>query len=555
MLNKSNPAMSCIVTIRCLLLMVLLVCPATSWAHDSEEMESSQHSVHDVNIAEVRVDGYALFRVRGFTGYPAARRSKEIAQRIIDVANKEDVPAEDVQVQDIADGRKNVLAGDKRLLTLYPEDAALEEISLDVLSEAVITRIQQSIVDYRRDRSPDVVLRNIIYALVLTLVQVVVIFGLVKLFRLFDRLVEKGLKKQIATLEKKSLNLVRARQIWGVVRSALALLRWVLIIFAFYAYLNTILALLPATREFGNQLFTMVYQPLSGMGRSIVDFIPSLIFLILLYIVTRYLLRTIRMFFNAVDQGGVQFKSFEAEWAWPTYRVIRIVVIIFAIVIAYPHIPGSDSGAFKGISLFLGVLLSLGSTSFIANLLAGYTMMYRRAFRVGDVVQIGDTRGKVMETRLLVTHLRTPKNEEIVVPNSLILNSSVTNYSSFSSSQGLVLHTVVGIGYETPWRQVEAMLSMAADRTPGVLKEPAPFVLQKSLGDFAVNYELNVHCGDPGNAPRIYSQLHQNIQDVFNEYGVQIMTPNYRSDPPEPKLVPMDQWFTSPAKPPPDGER
>ena len=186
----------------------------------------------------------------------------------------------------------------------------------------------------------------------------------------------------------------------------------------------------------------------------------------------------------------------------------------------------------------------------ISNVIAGYAMTYRRAFRIGDRVKINGTIGDVTEKRVMVTHLRSLKNEEVVVPNSTILNNEVVNYSTMARQQGLILHTTVGIGYEVPWRQVEAMLLMAAERTRGLLREPKPFVLQKSLADFAVNYELNAYIGDEKKIMPFYSELHKNIQDVFNEYGIQIMTPSYRADTPEPKIVPKDQWYTEPASPP-----
>jgi small-conductance mechanosensitive channel len=247
----------------------------------------------------------------------------------------------------------------------------------------------------------------------------------------------------------------------------------------------------------------------------------------------------------------VALSGFDPEWAKPTFKIVRLVVIAFAVVVAYPYIPGSSTAAFKGVSIFAGVMLSLGSSSIISNLLAGFTMTYRRAFRVGDRIRIGDVVGEVSDIRLQVTHLRTPKNEEVVVPNSMILGSEVTNFSALARSRGLILHTTVGIGYETPWRQVEAMLLLAAERTPGLLREPEPFVLQTALGDFCVTYELNVYCDEPGRLPFLYDGLHRSILDVFNEYGVQIMTPAYEGDPEQPKLVPREQWFTAPAAPAP----
>ena len=307
-------------------------------------------------------------------------------------------------------------------------------------------------------------------------------------------------------------------------------------------------SLYPWTRPLAARLLAILLDPLAAMGMALLDNLPGLVFVAVVALVTRYVLRLTRLYFESIDRGTVTLNRFDREWALPTYKIARVLIIAFAAVVAYPYIPGSGSEAFKGVSIFLGVVFSLGSSSVIANLMAGYTMIYRRAFKVGDRISIDTLTGDVTETRLMVTHLRTVKNEEIVVPNSTIINGHVINYSTLARSHGLILHTTVGIGYETPWRQVEAMLLLAAERTPGLLKEPAPFVLQKSLGDFAVTYELNVYCDQPQRMARLYTAMHQNVLDIFNEYDVQIMTPAYEGDPQVPKVVPKDQWFSAPAK-------
>jgi small-conductance mechanosensitive channel len=316
-----------------------------------------------------------------------------------------------------------------------------------------------------------------------------------------------------------------------------------------YIYLHVVLGLYPWTRPLTARLLPIFLDPLQAMGVGLLESLPGLAFVAILVIVTRYVLKLTRLYFENIDRGAIALDRFDREWALPTYKIARLLIIAFAAVVAYPYIPGSNSDAFKGVSIFLGVVFSLGSSSVIANLMAGYTMIYRRAFKVGDRISIDDLTGFVTETRLMVTHLRTIKNEEIVVPNSTILNSHVINYNTLAATRGLILHTTVGIGYETPWRQVEAMLRLAAERTPGLLKEPPPFVLQKSLGDFAVTYELNAYCNDPRFMGLLYTTMHQNILDVFNEHDVQIMTPAYEGDPEKPKVVPKDQWYVSPAKP------
>ena len=306
----------------------------------------------------------------------------------------------------------------------------------------------------------------------------------------------------------------------------------------------------PVTRPLAARLLTLVLDPLSRLGGGLLALLPDLAFLLVLYLVTRWLLGLTRLFFDAVAKGQVTLSGFEPEWALPTYRIVRIAVVAFALVVAYPYIPGSRSAAFQSISIFLGVMFSIGSSSFIANIIAGYSMTYRRAFRLGDRIQVGEVFGDVSEIRLQVTHVRSVKNEEIVVPNSTLLNSNVVNYSALARSRGLILHTTVGIGYETPWRQVEAMLLLAAERTPGLAPRAravrAPEVARRLLRRVRDQRLLR----RPGrDGERSTRGLHQNILDVFNEYGVQIMTPAYEGDPEQPKVVPKEQWWTAPARP------
>jgi small-conductance mechanosensitive channel len=298
-------------------------------------------------------------------------------------------------------------------------------------------------------------------------------------------------------------------------------------------------------------LHAALLTPVLTFAWGLLGTIPNLVMIALIVVATRYVLRLARFFFSAVRDGRIKLAQFDPEWADSTYKIARVLIIAFAVVVSYPYIPGSESPAFKGVTIFLGVLFSIGSSSFLANIIAGYSMTYRRAFRVGDRIKVGDLEGDVTQVQLMVTRLRSIKNEEFVIPNSLILTSNVVNYSALASERGLILHATVGIGYETPWRQVESMLLMAAQRTLGLLRQPPPYVLQKSLGDFAVTYELNVYCDTPSVMDQLYTELHRNILDVFNEYQVQIMTPAYIADPAAPKVVSRDQWYAAPAEPPP----
>jgi small-conductance mechanosensitive channel len=386
-------------------------------------------------------------------------------------------------------------------------------------------------------------------AAIATLVFAVLVMAIIWLRRKLDALLDSRYGQKIDALDAKSHDVVSVRRLWNFLDAALRLIRSAAILVLALVYLQYLFGLFPYTRPAARSVTGYVVGPLETMWASFVSNIPDLIFLAILVFVVRIILRMIRRFFDAVEQGQIHLANFDREWAAPTYKLLRPLVIAFAIVVGYPYIPGSGSEAFKGVSLFLGIVFSLGSSSFIANMIAGYSMTYRRAFRLGDFVQIGDVRGVVSSVRLQVTHVRTIKNEEIVVPNSQILNASVINYTSLAQSNGLILHTTVGIGYETPWRQVEAMLLEAARRTPGLMTDRAPFVFHLQLGDFCVTYELNVYCADPLKMRATYTDLHRHILDVFNEYGVQIMTPAYEGDPAIPKVVPKEQWYLAPAKP------
>jgi small-conductance mechanosensitive channel len=500
-----------------------------------------------VPTAPVEVDGAVLFTVRGISAYPAETRAAQIAGRIRAVAEDPRVPVSDVHSVE-SPGATALWAGDRQVMRIVDADGRVEGVSRQELALAYVGVLRRAIEEYRKDRTPE----RLVVAAGRTALSTALLAGLVALvlfaFRRLDSLVVGRLRRRIDALEARSFEILRAERISGLIRGGLRTLRAAILVAAVYVYLQHTLALFPWTRFVAVRLASWVVEPLRTMGRAFVAYIPDLIFLAILAVVVRYLLKLFRLFFDGIGRGSIRFEGFDADWAVPTYKIVRFGVVAFAVVVAYPYIPGSDSAAFKGVSLFLGVIFSLGSSSAIANMVAGLLMTYRRAFKVGDRVRIGDVNGDVTAIRLQATHLRTPKNEEVVIPNSAILQKEVTNYSSLTRTRGLILHTTVGIGYEVPWRQVEAMLLMAAERTPGLEKEPAPFILQKSLGDFAVTYELNVHSRDAQAMWSLYSALHRSILDVFNEYGVQIMTPAYVGDTPQPKVVPRDQWYASPAR-------
>ena len=501
-----------------------------------------------ISIAPVSIDGAVLFSVRGTSSFPPAERAKAIADRIRTIAANPAIAPDAVRVTE-TDLFSRIEAERQIVMNVFDADASLEGVQRQVLARLHQDKIRSAIAAYRAERTQAAMQRAAFRSAGATTIFALLAVLVIWLRRRLDAILERRYRQRLEALAAKSKDVVSAAAgVWDRVRALLRGVRTVAIAVLVFFYFDYVLALFPHTRPAGQSLAGYVIGPVATMWASLLAQVPDLVFLAILVIVVRIILRLIQRFFEAIEQGRIHLANFDRDWAAPTYKLVRPLVVAFALVVGYPYIPGSESDAFKGVSLFLGIVFSLGSSSFIANMIAGYSMTYRRAFRVGDVVKIGDVMGVVSAVRLQVTQIRTIKNEEVVVPNSQILNEAVVNYSTLAQTSGLILHTTVGIGYETPWRQVEAMLLEAARRTPGLKPEPRPFVLQLQLGDFCVTYELNVACGEPTRMRAVYTDLHRHILDVFNEYGVQIMTPAYEGDPEIPKVVPKDQWYLAPAR-------
>lgn len=493
--------------------------------------------------APVMLDGKKLFDVIGVPTYLADKRADEIGKRIRAIASDRAISTDTFKVL-IENNFSVVMAGDRFVMRVFDADSGVPGFTSAMQAEIFSKVIAKSVLDYRKARRPMSLVIDAGLALGGIVLCVVLVFGWSRAFRILDRFADRTLKDRVTEIQAKSFDLIRAGIVWEGLRGVFGFVHFAPIIVLVYFHLGYVLRLFPWTRAFADNFLNLILEPLKMLGHAFVGSIPGLIVVVVIGSLMYVALRMMGLFFMGVHKGTIKLSGFDQDWAMPTFRIARVLVLALGVVVAYPHIPGSNSLAFKGISVFLGVILSLGSSSFASNLIAGYSVIYRRAFRVGDWIEVDNVAGEVLEILPLVTRLRSRKNEVIVIPNSTIVNSPVINFTTLARDRGLILNSTVGIGYETPWRQVEAMLLEAADRTPGALKTPKPFVLQRTLGDFAVTYEINAHCDGPQNRFQIYSQLHQNILDVFNENGVQIMTPAYEGDPASPKLVPKENWFT-----------
>lgn len=336
--------------------------------------------------------------------------------------------------------------------------------------------------------------------------------------------VEKSVR--IYSLQFKTYELISAQSIRRGIRRILKGLRYFGTIFLIYFYFSLVFGFFEETRFISNNMFAYILEPIQELSITFVTYIPKAIYIAIVAIVVRYALKVIRLFFDKVEIGQIRFEGFHADWATPTYNLVRILVFCFTLILIFPHLPGSSSPAFQGISVFLGLLFSLGSGSAISNLVSGIVITYMRPFQVGDRVKVGETIGDVLEKNLLVTRVRTIKNIDVTIPNSMILNTHIMNYSSAADREGLILNIRLLLDHQIPWTQVHELLLTAARKTPGVLEKPKPFIFQTALNTASVEYELNVYVRDANTFDDTYSVLNRNILDVFKEARVDLTCPD-----------------------------
>lgn len=351
------------------------------------------------------------------------------------------------------------------------------------------------------------------------------------IFRLFNALSRRVLREdsQVRPLRIQKQEILSAEEVARIINVALLAVSWVLRILIVVALINTLLALFPWTEAWAQKTASFTQNIVGGFFRSLIDYLPDFVTLLVIVGLSYGFIRIIRLVFEGVERRRITIPGFYPEWSRTSYHLIRLLIIALTVVVAFPYLPGSDSPAFQGVSIFVGVLLSLGSTTAVANVVAGIVLTYTRAFRMGDWVHISDIDGKIIERTAFVTRIRTAKNVEVSIPNASIMADKVVNYSTQAKNVGIALHTGVTIGYDVPWPKVQELLLSAAAATEHIEKEPAPFVLQTSLDDNYVAYELNAFTCNVGLRPRIYSELHANILDAFHTAGVEITSPHYRA--------------------------
>ena len=422
-----------------------------------------------------------------------------------------------------------LLHGEQVIGSITQADADFSNKSKSELAEEHIAAIKASFVTHHEQNS-----------LVKNLIRAAILLGIFIVLFILVKFINKGINKLIDyTLRKwhkyfkgvkiKNIEILSADREERMFFFAMRVIKVFLIILLLYLSLPIIFSIFPATKGLATTLLSYITSPVKVILIGFLEFLPELFMILVVIFFTYYIIKGINFIASEVEKGTLSIPGFYPEWAKPTFNLLKIIVMAFSFIVIFNYLPFSKSPAFQGVSVFLGLLISLGSSSAISNLIAGLVIIYMRAFKLGDRVQIGDTTGDVIEKTMLVTRLRTIKNEEVTIPNASILAGKTINYSVESNGPGLILHSTVTIGYDVPWRQVHELLIASALKIDLILKAPSPFVLQTSLDDFYVSYQINAYTSTPQKAAVIYSELHSSIQDAFTEAGVEIMSPHYRA--------------------------
>ncbi|HEY1799830.1 MAG TPA: mechanosensitive ion channel family protein [Terriglobales bacterium] len=482
-----------------------------------------------VSQAAVTVNGKSLFTVRGVLSFSAQARAQAISQRIKNLSKDVSFKPDSITVADTAENATNIMAGSVIVMSVTEQDASLAKQPRQDLARDHAQQIRSALTMLRKAYTLKSLLLGGLYALIATVILFLIFWLFGRLFPKVYGTLNGWRGTRIRSLKIQRFELLPADRITDFAIWVGKLVRFILVLVVIYFYASLVLGFFPWTSGYAQVLVGYVLAPLRLIGGAVVAYLPNLFFIAVILFVSFYLIKFIKMIFSEVRRGTIRFPNFYPEWAEPTYKIVRFLVIALTLIIVFPYLPGAKSPAFQGISIFLGVLFSLGSTSAIANVVAGVILTYMRAFKVGDRVKIADTMGDVIEKTLLVTRVRTIKNVEITIANAMVLGSHIINFSASGHQDGLILHTSVTIGYDTPWRTVHKLLVDAALATESILQQPAPFILQTALDDFYVRYELNAYTTQPSRMANIYSNLHANIQDKFNEAGVEITSPHFSS--------------------------
>lgn len=475
----------------------------------------------------VVVEGDTLFYLytkRG--GYTPLQRAVMIDAAIMQLGKRFTLHPDSVYIES-SDIVTDLMYGNKVIASFTDQDGLWEGRSREQLATDKRKIVVQKLKELKEEHSLWQLGKRILY-FVLVLAGQYLLFWLTGwLFRKLKVRIQKLKDTRLKPISIQNYELLDTQRQVNLLIFLSNLLRYVIMLLQLLITIPLLFAIFPQTKGLAYQIFSYIWNPIKNILVGIVDYIPNLFAILIICFAVKYLVRLVHYLSREVEAGRLKFGGFYPDWAMPTYHIIRFLLYAFMIAMIYPYLPGAKSGVFQGISVFIGLIVSLGSSTVIGNVIAGLVITYMRPFKLGDRIQLNDTTGNVIEKTPLVTRIKTPKNEVVTIPNSFIMSSHTVNYSASAREYGLIIHSEVTIGYDVPWRQVHQLLIEAALNTPGVIDDPRPFVLETSLSDWYPVYQINAYIREADKLAQIYSDLHQNIQDRFNEAGIEIMSPHY----------------------------
>lgn len=475
----------------------------------------------------VVVEGDTLFYLytkRG--GYTPLQRAEMIDAAIMQLGKRFTLHPDSVYIES-SDIVTDLMYGNKVIASFTDQDGLWEGRSREQLATDKRKIVVQKLKELKEEHSLWQLGKRILY-FVLVLAGQYLLFWLTGwLFRKLKVRIQKLKDTRLKPISIQNYELLDTQRQVNLLIFLSNLLRYVIMLLQLLITVPLLFAIFPQTKGLAYQIFSYIWNPIKNILVGIVDYIPNLFAILIICFAVKYLVRLVHYLSREVEAGRLKFGGFYPDWAMPTYHIIRFLLYAFMIAMIYPYLPGAKNGVFQGISVFVGLIISLGSSTVIGNVIAGLVITYMRPFKLGDRIQLNDTIGNVIEKTPLVTRIKTPKNEVVTIPNSFIMSSHTVNYSASAREYGLIIHSEVTIGYDVPWRQVHQLLIEAALNTPGVIDDPRPFVLETSLSDWYPVYQINAYIREADKLAQIYSDLHQNIQDRFNEAGIEIMSPHY----------------------------
>lgn len=498
---------------------------------DSLKLAKQKHRIDSLRMVTqgipVVVDNDTLFYFyakRG--GHTPQQRAENVANDITELGKRFNLQPDSLYIES-SDIVTDVMYDNKVIVSFTDLDGLWENCSRDQLAASKRLIIVEKLRLMKEEHGMLQLCKRIIYFVLVLIGQFLLFWGTNWLFRKLKVRIVRLRNTRLKPFSIQDYELLDTQKQVKLLIFLANLVRYVFMFLQLLLTVPLLFSIFPQTKSLAYLLLSYIWEPIRSILVGIVSYIPNLFTIFVIYMAIRYLVRLVRYLAGEVQSERLKLRGFYPDWAIPTYHIIRFLLYAFMIAMIYPYLPGSNSGVFQGISVFVGLIVSLGSSTVIGNIIAGLVITYMRPFKIGDRIKLNDTTGNVVEKTPLVTRIRTPKNEVVTIPNSFVMSSHTVNFSQSAREYGLIIHSEVSIGYDVPWRVVNKLLIEAALNTPGVVDDPRPFVLSTSLSDWYPVYQVNAYIKDADCLAEIYSDLHQNIQDRFNEAGVEIMSPHY----------------------------